>query len=147
MCCLFLPQTIGCYWLLQRSNLVALGSYSDQTSFQSSFLFLWALGKHFLLTCCHPHSVALSLYIMSLAQTRKSAWYLSGSVSIRPYVSKKYFCSITCIYPVFQHVRGTLDEWICNLKKIFKLKELRMDTFSRARRDPPIKIWDSRKFR
>jgi hypothetical protein len=32
------------------------GSYSDQTSFQSSFLYLWALGKHCLvITCRHPH--------------------------------------------------------------------------------------------
>ncbi len=40
------PQTIGCYWLLQWSNPVSIGSHSDQTSFQSSSLYLWALGKH-----------------------------------------------------------------------------------------------------
>jgi hypothetical protein len=43
---MFLPQTIGYYWLLQCSNPVSIGSHSDQTSFQSSSLYLWALGKH-----------------------------------------------------------------------------------------------------
>ncbi len=45
MCCLLLPQTIGCYWLLQLSNPVPIGFHRDQTSFQSSALYLWALGK------------------------------------------------------------------------------------------------------
>jgi hypothetical protein len=43
--CLLLPQTIGCYWLLQLSNPVSIGFHRDQTSFQSSALYLWALGK------------------------------------------------------------------------------------------------------
>ncbi len=46
MCCFLLPQTIDCYWLLQWSNPVSIGCHSDQTSFQSSSLYLWALGKH-----------------------------------------------------------------------------------------------------
>ncbi len=46
ICCLFLPQTTGCCWLLQWSNPVSIGSHSDQTSFQFSSLYLWALGKH-----------------------------------------------------------------------------------------------------
>ncbi len=46
MCCLLLPQTVGCYWLLQWSNPVSIGCHSDQTSFQSSSLYLWALRKH-----------------------------------------------------------------------------------------------------
>jgi hypothetical protein len=45
MCCLLLPQTLGCIWLLQWSNPVSIGSHSDQTSFQSSSLYLWTLGK------------------------------------------------------------------------------------------------------
>ncbi len=44
--CLLLPQTEGCYWLIQWSNPVSIGSHSYQTSFQSSSLYLWALGKH-----------------------------------------------------------------------------------------------------
>jgi hypothetical protein len=46
MCCLLLPETIACYWLLQWSNPVSIGSHREQTSFQSSSLYLWALGKH-----------------------------------------------------------------------------------------------------
>ncbi len=60
VCCLLLPQTIGCYWLLWWIKPVAIGSCGNQTSFESSFLYLWALGKHCLLTYHHPHSVALS---------------------------------------------------------------------------------------
>ncbi len=46
LCCLLLPQTIDCYWLIQWSNPVSIGSHNDQTSFQSSSLYLRALGKH-----------------------------------------------------------------------------------------------------
>ncbi len=40
------PNCIGWYWLLQWSNSVSIGSHIDQTSFQFSSLYLWALGKH-----------------------------------------------------------------------------------------------------
>ncbi len=40
------PPLIDCYWLLHWSNPVSIGSHSDQTSFQSSSLYLRALGKH-----------------------------------------------------------------------------------------------------
>ncbi len=46
VCCLLLPQTIGCYWLLLWSNPVSIGFHRNQTNFQSSALYLWALGKH-----------------------------------------------------------------------------------------------------
>ncbi len=52
VCCLLLPQTRGCYWLFQWSNPVSIGSHSDQTSFQSSSLYLWALGKCFFVKTC-----------------------------------------------------------------------------------------------
>ncbi len=46
LCCLLLLQTLDCYWLIQWSNPVSIGSPNDPTSFQSSSLYLRALGKH-----------------------------------------------------------------------------------------------------
>ncbi len=77
-------RVLSCVASSSPNQQAAIGYYGDQTLLLlastairpvSNPLFStcgpWE--KTVLLTCRHPHSVALSFYIMSLAQTRKSA--------------------------------------------------------------------------
>ncbi len=95
------------YWLLWRSNPVSMGYHSDQTTFQSSSLYLWAMGKHCFVNmssstfCCtvflynvfgqHPHTNPQTLYPHTTSHQK--LWVLQSNITV--YCG---YCAVFVIY-------------------------------------------------
>jgi hypothetical protein len=82
VCCLLLPQTIGCYWLLQWLNPVSIGFHRDQTSFQSSALYLWAQGK-ICSVKMSSSTLCCTVFLSNVFALHSPIYFLLPSVSSR----------------------------------------------------------------